>query len=106
MVVRVHALGRAHLLRQLELVRIDVDADDPTRADLLCTEHHGEPDSTQSEYSDRVPCLHLGGVVNCAEARRDATPQRQTGSSAASSATVASEVSGTTVYSLNVLVPM
>src|SRR5690606_5967427 len=71
-VLRVDALGRAHLRRQRELGRVGVDRDDPASLRLLRALGHRQADRAEAEHRDAVALLRLRGVVLGADAGGDA----------------------------------
>src|SRR5690606_18177786 len=62
MVLRVDAVGGAHLPRQLELGGVDVDGDDAAGLRLLRALDHRQADRAEPEHGHRVALLHPGGV--------------------------------------------
>ena len=91
----------------VEPVLGEVDADDPLGALQARAGDGAEPDHAGAEDDDGRARLHLGGVHRRAEAGAEA--RRRTarrGRSGASGLIFASAISGITVYSANVLVPM
>src|SRR3546814_16757323 len=75
-VLRVEAFGRAEGTSQLELRWIGVDGDDATCLGLACPLNRSEPAAAEAEDGHKVTRLHLGRVVNSADAGgHNATPQ-------------------------------
>ncbi len=75
-VIRIDQIGCAHLSRKLELGRVDVDADDPRRASLLCAEDACESNTSKAKDGHGVSRLHLRSVVDRANASGHATSEQ------------------------------
>ena len=75
-ILGVETFGRAEGAGQVELVRIGVDADDATRPGLARTLHHGQTDAAEAEDGHGVARLHLGRVVDGADAGGHTTTQQ------------------------------
>ena len=75
-VLGVDAVGRAELTCQLELRRVGVDRDDAACLGLTRALDRGETDAAQTEHGNRVTRLHLGGVVDRADAGGDTAAEQ------------------------------
>ena len=67
----VDEVGHAELRAPFLTGRIDVDADDPVRADQLCALDHVEPDPAEPEHDHVRARLDLGGLDHRADPGRD-----------------------------------
>ena len=106
MVLGVDALGCTELACQLELGRIGVDGDDATRLRLARTLNRREADAAEAEHGDRVSGLDLGGIVDCADAGRDAAAEQADMFGVCLGIDLGERDLATTVYSLKVEQPM
>ena len=104
--LRVDEVGAAELARHLLFTIVDVDADDARSLGHLGALDARQTDAAQPEHRHRRAGLDLGGVQNRADPGGDPAAEQQIFSSGAAGFTLANEISGTTVYSANVDVPM
>ena len=72
----IDAVGRAKLLRHVELARVDIDCNDTTGACHLGTLNNREANSSESKDGDGRISGDLAGVPDRAEAGRDATTEQ------------------------------
>lgn len=68
-VFRVDELGGAELLRNLELARVDVDADNASSTSCLASHDDGQTNSTESPNGARASWFDSSGVQSCTIAR-------------------------------------
>ena len=101
-----HRLGRAVPGREAEALLGEVDADDPLRALQAAADHGAEPDHAGAEDDARRSRLDLGRVHRRADPGQSPQAKSAAPSSGASGLIFASAISGMTVYSANVEVPM
>ncbi|TNN64094.1 hypothetical protein EYF80_025712 [Liparis tanakae] len=105
-VLRVHKLSGSKLLRFLELLGVDVHANNPGCPGNLAAHDDGQADSAEAKYGARGTGLDLSVHEREHNPVEMPHPSRHTLSSGAFSFTLAREMSATTVYSEKVLVPM
>ena len=76
---RVDRVGRAELLRPLELPGVGVDRDDRARADQARPGDRGVADASAAEHGDGVVSLHTARVHHRTEAGHDTAPEQAGG---------------------------
>ncbi len=105
-VFRIDAVGGAQLLGDFKFGRVDIDGNDPAGLGFDRTDDRRQTDPAEAEDSDGIACFTLAVLSTAPMPVVTPQPSRQTFSRGASLAILATEISGSTVYSEKVEVPM
>ncbi len=98
-------VGRAELLRPLELLRVEVDGDDAARAGEARPRDRRVPDAAAAEHRDRVAAPDVAGEHGGAEPGHDATAEQPGRLGPRRESTLVAWPAATSVFSANAPIP-